>query len=295
MKKLLAILFILLGLSTQTSTASTTMFQYPTPPDTMQLLQDRCDYIVSKFWERCNFNSAFVYEKELNTAFGDWVQIMPYASAEVVHNSIDQLLARFTKKGKEMLTICTMAENWLYSDTAYIFSEELYLPFAKAASTNKKIPSKQRAHFALQTKQLESSAMGAIVPEISIIHRDGSRGTLAEASGTSILLFFADSNGEDTPLTRTRLAADYNARELIKRGELGIVMIYPGSDINEWKASSEAPEGWLDVAMPDASEYFVLNQLPSFVFLNNKRKVLAKDIDVNFLLAAFQLANTAKK
>ena len=70
------------------------LFTRPVPPDTMMALQPRCDFIVTRFWDRCNFEQAFLHPEKLNAAFGEWVMIMPHASADSAHVAIEKLLQK---------------------------------------------------------------------------------------------------------------------------------------------------------------------------------------------------------
>ena len=183
-------LIVLAAGAVRTSAATGDLFPYPVPPDTMQLFQNRCNYIVNRFWDRCNFDRAMKEPEKFNTVFGDWISIIPHASADTAHVAIDNLLKRFTKKGDVTLQLANMAENWLFSDTAQYLSPEVYLPFAKAAATNKKISKADRARYEGQVRILESSSVGATVPPIAIVKSDGTSGTLDEITGNSIFLFF---------------------------------------------------------------------------------------------------------
>lgn len=300
MKRIFSILqaFIILAAigTADASAKSGDLFIYPVPPDTMQTLQPRCDYIITRFWDRCNFGTAFdKYPEKLNAAFGDWVAIMPHTSADSVHVAIDRLLKRFEKKGPETLALATMAENWLYSDTAEFTSDEVYLPFAKAAASHKKIGKADRARFESQARIIESSGVGARVPAIPFVKADGSKGTLDDVRAGSVLLFFNDPDCLDCTMARIRLSADPNTAQLIERGELSVVSIYPGETDDEgWeKAKGGTHPLWVTVAMPDAHEYFDLRATPLFVFLNARHKVLATGLDIDHLLNAFLVSNQA--
>jgi len=295
---LLRCLFLLAALAPVVSgrAASGELFDYPVPPDSVMDLQPRCDYIVSRFWERCNFDLAMRNRDKFNNAFGDWVNIMPHASADVVHAAIDKTLERFAKKGgDETLALAQMAEQWLYSDTAQIRSEEILLPFVQAAAKHKKIKKEDRTHFVKLEKVLLSSSDGSNVPAIPFVYAGGADGSLDDVKGSSVLLYIYDPDDVDATLTRIRLDTDRNARELIERGELSIVTIYPGEPDDKWRSSVEAfPTTWVNVAAPTASEYFDLRSMPSFYFLNTAHKVLARNLDVDYLLGAFKVANEAR-
>lgn len=273
------------------------LFDYPTPPDTMQQLRDRCDYIVSRFWNRCNFERAMREPDKFNADFGAWVNIMPHASADTVYTAIDNLLARFAKKdGATTLRLAQMAEAWLYTDSSEIFSEELILPFVRAAASHKKIAKNDKAHFSNILQILESSTEGATVPEIEYYLPDGSKGRLSNTESGSILLFFAKPLDAACSMARLRLDTDANTRALIKSGQLNIINIFPGEPSEEWIKDTESyPAEWLNVAMPKAEEYFRLKELPEFYFLNSERKILRKDLNLNYLLGAFKVTNESRK
>ncbi len=295
---LLIILLIAAGLEARVSAASGDLFIYPTAPDTMQNLQSRCDYIVKRFWDRCNFDHGFRNPDKLNRAFGDWISMMPYASADTVYASVDALMARFQKKGPETLELASMAENWLYSDTATMRSSDIYVHFAKAAATSKKLSKAERARFTAQVQIIESSSVGSTVPGVPYVKADGSKGTLDDIKdNASILLFFNDPDCLDCRMARGRLSANYHTNQLIEKGQLVIVSIYPGdTDDENWeKSKAEAPANWITVAMPDAADYFDLSSTPLFLFLNSRHKVLAANLDIDYLLGAFGTANQAQK
>lgn len=299
MKRLIILLTVLTAaIQWRVSAASGDLFIYPTAPDTMQALQDRCDYIVTRFWDRCNFDTGLRNPDKLNTAFQDWVALMPYASADTVYTAVDKLMARFEKKAPETLAFATMAENNLYSDTASMRAPEVYLHFAKAAAGSKKLSKAERARFQAHTQIIESSRVGATVPGVPFVKADGTKGTLDDIKNPgSILLFFNDPDCLDCRIARIRLSSDMHTNELIDKGQLTIVSIYPGeTDEDGWtQAKADAPANWVTVAMPDAADYFDLRSTPAFYFLNARHKVLVADLDVDYLLGAFSTANSAQR
>lgn len=298
MKNILAALFIVLAsmVPAGASAASGELFDYPVPPDTMVALQPRCDYIVARFWDRCNFDRAMRNPEKFNSVFGDWVSIMQHASADTVFSAVDKLLSRFEKKGPEMLQIASMAENWLYSDTSAIFSEELYLPFARAAADHKKLSRAEKGRFQLHRQIIESSGLNATLPNLEFTKPDGTPGHMYDVTTGSVLIFINDPDCGDCNMARVRLSADYNANELIRRGELTILSIYPDEATPEWCAeAARYPESWVVGAMPDADSYFDLRTSPTLLFLNARHKVLLKDMELDYLLGAFRIANTASR
>ena len=292
MKRLKYAIFLISLLGCFGTLRASTLFVYPTPPDTMEHLQQRCDYIVDHFWDRCKFDYAMLHPDEFHAAFGNWIEIMPYATADTVHTAIDKLTQRFEKKAPEFTAISEMARHWLHDDTATYRSDELYLQFAKAAGANKKIDKNLRASYAADAKRLESSMIGATVPAVPVEMSDGSKGTFDDIKGKAILLIFDDAKDFDIRMARARFNSSPAVRNLVDSGELTIVDIYPYAADDTWRAhAAELPQSWVSVAMPQAEEYFEMRRKPQMYYLNSAHTVLLKDMEIDGLLDVLNYAN----
>lgn len=273
--------------------AQSELFPYPTPPDDMELLGDRCDYIVGRFWDRCNLKSAFSSREKLNKAFGDWVAMMPYATADTVHAAIDRLLASTAKNGKQTLELARMAEGWAYSDSSMIYSEEIYYPFAKAAATHRKISGADKARFIAQVQIMDNTRIGQKVGHLDYELLDGSHHSLDETRTQIIVLFFNDHECDACALARLRLSANVNAMALQRAGLLTVISIEPAEMNDAWRtAVAGYPPEWINCVAPDADEYFSLRTSPSFFLLDSRHRLLAKNFDIEGLLAALAQLRT---
>lgn len=269
---------------------------YPVPPDTMVNLQARCDYIVNRYWLRCKFDYAMLHPDKFHEAFGNWANIMPLASADSVHHAINELLEKFKKKGPETLALARIARQWLYSDTTQLRSDEIYMPFARAAAEHKKIKKEDRAIFAADYKRMSASALGQTVPDVDMLKADGTSFNLGDVKNGSVLLFFETPGNVDSSVARIRLQTNPDVRELVDRGDLVIVSINPGEPTDEWKANaSKLPEKWIVASMPDANDYFDLRVMPQLIYLNSSHKVLGNNMDYSHLIPAFEMANKLQK
>lgn len=269
------------------------LFPYPVPPEDMTILGDRCDYLVSHFWDRCDFKSAFSKTEALNNTFGDWVSFMPYASADTVHAAIDRLLDKVKKSGPHTLGLARMAEGWAHSDTTALYSEEIYYPFARAAAEHKKISNADKARFISHMRIMDNTRVGDKVQHLEYITFDGQQHTLDETTTQIIVIFFNDHECDACALARIRLSADINASALMRAGLLTVMSIEPAEMNDEWRvAVAGYPADWINGVSEDADEYFALRTSPSFLLLDGRHRVLAKDFDIEGLLAALATLRT---
>ena len=265
-------------------------FQYPVPPDNLETLTDRTNYLVEHFWDRCNLKSAFSARQKMAEAFSDYVSFMPYADSVVVINSIEKLIKEVKKKPEHLLLLTQMAENNLYCDTAEYIIDSAYLPFARAAASTGGIPRDQRDRYALQSSQLEGSQVGMKSPSFTMIQPNGELTSIDDIENRYILVLFDDPNDSENLLTRVRLSADYSINELIKRGYVAVVSLYPGVADEAWKTRAAGyPSNWIVGASPDANRLFDQRQKPTIYYLNRDKQILSKNLYIDNLIEAFRV------
>lgn len=263
------------------------LFPYPKPTDDMETLVERCDFLVSQFWKRCDFKSAMSKKETLNSTFGDWISFMPFASADTVHSSIDRLLASVSKSGPYTLELARMAESWVHSDSADVYSDEIFLPFAKAAAAHKKIKAEDRKHFAIQAQIIENTQNGKPMRHLEYVTPQGEKGSIDGLHTQMILVVFGRYDSDAANLARVRLSADINATALIRAGLLTVIYLQPGEATDEWKAAAAGyPDDWIIGASSDAREYFPLRTSPAIYLLDARHKILLKEVYIDGLLSA---------
>lgn len=272
-------------------------FPYPVPPESLETLTERTNFLMEHFWERCNLKSAFSSLPKMREAFNDYVQFMPYADASVVHSSIESLIKQVSKNPRHLLALGEMAEGALYGDTALVLCDECYLPFAKAVVANKKIPMADKARFAYQAGSLAGSQVGMEAPDFTFTTPSGERKTLAEVSpGAYVVLFFNDPECDDCELARVRLAADMNLNDLIDAGQIRVVSILPSEPSDEWREKAASYSGkWIVGAAPNVDEIYDMRTAPVIYYLDNKRRILSKSLDADGLKEGFRVVNEKLK
>lgn len=283
MKYIFALIIALAAAAAPTARAADgDLFPYPVPPDDLQQLHQRCDYLVSHFWDRCDFKSAMSKTEKLNDTFGDWIGFIPYATADTVYAAIDRLMERVRKSGPQSLHMARLAENWTWSDSAALYSDDVYYPFARAAAGNKKISAADRARFESHARIIDNTRVGKIMHHLDFVTPDGRKMNLDSIRTQAILIFFNDHDCDDCTMARVRLSADHNANALIRAGVLTVLCIEPGDPTTEWHvAAASYPENWIVGAAPDADSWFSLRTSPSFYLIDSRHKVLAKDFPVD--------------
>lgn len=287
MKKILiSVIVIVSAIMSLKAQEADTMFPYPNIPDNLTTLEDRSNYLISHFWDRCNMKSAFSAKDKLRQAFIDYINVAPYAHLDTVNASVDDLIEKVKKADqKNLLPLAQMAQDALFGDSAQFWSDDLYLPFAKAVVDSKKIHKSHKARFQYHVQILTHSKQGSIAYPLEFTDINGQEQSLKDISAPCIVLFFNEVDCDDCMIARARLSVDMNAKQAIQNGKLKIVSINPCEADDEWKENASSYSNqWIKGATPEVDNYFDMRKTPCIYILDKDRTILAKNIDIDTLL-----------
>lgn len=284
MKKIFVFLFIYI-ITFPIYGTENILFQYPQAPENLTTLSQRANYVVEHFWDKCNLKSAFSSQEKFTKAFHDYVTYMQFASKDTVLISIDNLIKEVKKTPKNMLTLAQIAEETLYGDSAIVWSDELYLPFATAVCDTKKISKADKARYKHHATILKNSMIGNKIPSFEYITPSGEKQLIDSIKAPAIILFFNDPDCIDCRLAKVRLATDINLNKLINKGVIKLVSIHPGEASEEWKSEiKNYPENWVVGACEKIYDIFDMRTIPSIYQLNNKQEIISKNVTVDGIL-----------
>lgn len=288
MKRLLIVAFLVILATAWAprAAAAETPFAYPQVPDSITDINARYNYFVTHFWDRVDLKRAFSSKPNVKAAFADYVAPMRFADADVVYASVNAFIDRLRKQPADLLYVAELAEAQLYSDTASVPSDELYVAFLRPILACKKIDRNLAARFDMHLRQLQHSLKGKPLGELQFTDREGRRVRFMPRGGQALIIYFNDPDCSDCSLAKTRLMADFRAAELIESGQLAILALTPGDPDEHWRAGvASYPDTWLTGADPDLDLNLDLRSgIPSFYLVDEQGNVAAKHLSIDTLL-----------
>ena len=288
-RRISAIILLLCSVATMKVTAQqqpATYFPYPIVPDSISTLQGRTDYLIDHFWDFCDMKKAFSHRNKMAEAFKDYLSFMPHASARQVHRSVAKLIKSLEKQPDDLLFLAQKAEEYVHSDTAEVYSDELYIPFAIGVASNKHIDKAIREAYHHQATLLTNSQVGAPAPEFEFTDRNGNRQKFENDTAYQVtVIFFNDPDCMDCRIARSRLNANLQASKFIEAGVMRIVAITPGDPDEQWKEMAASyPEEWTVGAAPDIDEVYEITSTPEFYVIGPDGKIAIKRLNIDGLL-----------
>jgi len=286
MKHKRLILGLLLCLSISIGAKADTYFPYPIVPDSIKILQNRCDYLARHFWDFCDLSKAFSAKSKMANEFSVYISILRNATTDSALASVERFTKAIEKQPKNQVFIAECAEKLLYGDSAEVWIDELYIPFADAVVNNRRVDKAVKARYAHQAEILKKSLMRGPAPSIPYTTRDGLQRNLDNDSAKVLIVFFNDPDCDDCNMARIRLDADISTTQLINEGIVRIVSISLSEPDEAWKQTvASYPATWTVGANPDADMQIDLRiGTPDFYIIDGNHKIRFKHLTIDQVL-----------
>ncbi len=254
------------------------LFDYPSPPEEMQNLRDRSDYVMAHFWDKLDVkNKTAVDQNALNHAFETYSVAMQWADAGEVTRSTDALIKRIEKNPVLLLQMARAAEEALYGPRASMWIDDVYIRYAGAVVRNKKIDSNRKMRYERQISSLENSMTGKKAPEFSFTRPDGRSGKYFPMA-TPTVLYFGDPDCFDCRMGKLKLDTDLEFSELVNEGKLNVVYIVPDPE-DGWEAKvADYNPKWAVGSARDIDTLYDLRLTPSIFIIDSKGTIRFKNI-----------------
>lgn len=277
-------IILILSILSPSEARAERFFELPIVPDTMAF-NNRVNYLVTHYWDFCDLKKAFSSKQRIADAFKEYLDLMPLADGDVAIASVDKFIKSISKQPENLLFITREAEEYMYSDTAVVISDVLYLPFIKAVASSRKISDADKMRYERQARLISNCMIGSIAPDFSYIDRSGQKCSFATDTAEVVILYIFDTECSDCQLNKVRLDADASTTKLIDAGKLKIVAIDPTTPDGEWRDRvADYPTAWAVGANEALDEIYEYRQVPTFFLMDGKHRIYAKHLNIDQVL-----------
>ena len=274
-------------LSAVNAMGQTSLFEYPTAPDTCSTIESRCNYSVQHFWDKCELTRPFDARNDslLMEAMLTYFDIMRAgANVNVSLSSVRDLMFKAQANHDNFLRLASVAEYLLYYHD-FDFIDDLYITFAQAVADASWVKKDMRNHYAGQVKRLNSSKLGQVMADFEFTSITGAKKRLSDCKSPAKLyvLLFSD-NDSGSSIERMRLSTDVAFSQAVESGQVEVINILATDVPKKWDADSQSYSAtWVVGASKDVATKLDLRIMPCLYILDEDFKVIAKNKTVDFL------------
>ena len=279
---------IILLLSSANAMGQSTLFEYPTAPDTCSNIESRCNYSVQHFWDNCNLTKPFEAQNDslLMDAMITYFDIMKAgANLNVSLASARELMFKSQANHDNFLKLMAMAEYLLYYHD-YEILDDLYLTFAQSAADASWMKKDAREHYAQQVKRINASKLGQTMLNFEFTSITGARKRLydVKSNGAKMYVLMFSDNDSGSSIERMRLNTDVALSRVVASGEVEVINIVVGDTPKKWDSDSQSyASTWIVGASKDVAGKIDLRIMPCIYILDEYFNVIAKNKTVDFV------------
>ena len=262
-----------------------TLFAYPLAPDTCSTLEERCNFIITHFWDGFDISKPITDDAAFERTFRDFVDFFRYSHRNVVMSTVRDFINKAQSNASNLQKVGRVAESALYGTEAEYWSDEVYVAFAKALAGSKQLPRDVRDHYASQLARINSVQVGAML-DFEFVGLDGLKQHLSDLNAKTFIVLFLDDS-TDSMIGRLRLSTDVALNALLNEGEATLVCLCANKYTTDWaSAAAGYADNWIIGCGENLAKDLDLRAFPVCYMLDDQRTILNKTLSVEALMTA---------
>ena len=259
----------------------------PSIPDSLTTPTCRADFILAHFWDDLQ-PEELVQSPENDTEqnFSNFISLFPHASTSGIAAAAGNLFSLLQNEVKSLTLISEIAEKYLLDTESPFRNEQYFAILIEQFINNPVIPETLKFRPSFLLEDIRKNAEGTQANDFTYITPEGEKSSLHDTpvNGRLIVIFF-DPECDDCHLVMNSLSSDDSVNKRINCGELTILAIYAGDDMELWnKSKNTLPTNWLsgfDQGSIDNGELYNFPSTPTLFILDSQYKVLRKNASLS--------------
>lgn len=268
-------------------TAAPKTFTMPGIPSVLVEPQARALYLIDHFWDNFDFSdTSYIGLKEISEqAFVNYAQMLSLRDVVPYDRAVEGMVIMLNKAQSDSLVyryFTGLCKKYFYQGNSPLMNDELYIPVLEHMLQSPHLASASKRTVELDLKRLKRNLPGHLAEDFSFSLYSGKTQRLYQIKARYTLLFF---NNPDCPACKEvqeLISASALLSELINKGSLKVLALYPDSDLAAWKNHREQiPSAWINAYDKDQqitlNELYDLKAIPMLYLLDGQKKVLLRD------------------
>lgn len=257
-------------------------FRAVTVPSTVPP-EERTAYLRDHYWDNFDFrDTTLLAEVDTLTmvrAFFTYVTNFVAADDRV---PIDTLMHRASASKSMTAYFAMLAERVLYDPNSPARNDELYIPVLEALVSSPWFNKWERIAPEHDLRMARQNRIGQPANDFRYTTADGSTRRMYDLRSEYLLLFINNPGCTMCKHVREAISASPMLNELIERGKLKVLALFPDEDLTEWQEyRPQIPTCWINAydrgCVIRDRELYDLKAIPALYLLDRDKRVMVKD------------------
>ena len=260
------------------------------PPSTMTE-EHKGEYMREHYWDKFDFaDTTFIAEIDsarMLTAFA--VYAVGYVPDTLAYKYMPRLMQRASTSKRMYEYFMWLAQTVLNDPNSHLRSDERYIPVLESIVQSEWLDEYERMPYEFDLEIARQNRINRLANDFKFTLASGKEGRLYQIKADYTLIFISNPGCPMCRDVKEQIIASPMLQELIERGDLKVVVIYPDKDIEAWRDKlDDYPKSWIngyDAGQRIESErLYDLRAIPALYLLDKDKRVMAKDCtDVEYI------------
>lgn len=256
----------------------------PVIPPSQLGADEKRDYLRTHYWDRFDFaDTLFVREADtlqMLEAFAAFVSLISDRPTD--RGPVDSLMRR-ASANKPMLEYFSMLSDRILADpNSPLRNDEFYIPVLEAVVASPWFDEYEKLAPAYDLRLASQNRVGHRANDFRYTLASGASGTLYGVKAEYVLVFINNPGCTMCKQIREAISSSPMLSEMIERGRLEVLAIFPDEDLSEWEAyRSQIPASWINGydrgCVIREKGLYDLKAIPALYLLDRNKMVLVKD------------------
>ena len=250
-------------------------------------IEERVKFLAEHYWDRFDFSDTTFCNKPDITeqAYANYLDILRYVDPAVAQQSAAQLIKRAEVDSTMFDYFVMLSDKYLYDPNSPFRNDELLIPTLECIIASPLLDEDEKIRPQSQLNMAQKNRIGQKANDFRYTLHDGRTGHMYSIEADYLLVFI---NNPDCPACkeiREQIGASPMLSEMIERGMMKVLAIYPDEDITAWlNYRHNIPASWINgydkqLRMRD-EELYDLKAIPSLYLLDAEKRVMLKDCNL---------------
>ena len=242
------------------------------------------DYLRWHYWDRFDFaDTLFIREVDTVQMVEAYVRWIALISDRPTDGAPMDSLMRRASASRPMLDYFTMlAEQVIHDPNSPLRNDEFYIPVLQAQLRSPWYDEYERIAPQYDLEMAMQNRLGHQANDFRYTLASGASGTLYGLQAEYVLLFINNPGCAMCREIREAITSSPMLSEMIERGRLKVLALYPDEDLTEWRDYRDhIPASWINAydkgCVVREKSLYDLHAIPALYLLDSRKRVLVKD------------------
>ena len=249
------------------------------------------DYLRWHYWDRFDFtDTLFVSEADtvqMIEAFARYIAVLSDRPADSA--PMDSLMRRASSSKPMLDYFAMLAGTVLHDPNSPLRNDEFYIPVLRAQLAAPWYDEYERIAPEYDLRMAMQNRVGQRANDFRYTTADGVTRRMYDIRAEYLLLFINNPGCNMCKTVREAISASPMLNELIERGKLKVLALFPDEDLTEWQEyRPQIPARWINAydkgCVVRDRELYDLKAIPALYLLDRDKRVMVKDaVDVGLI------------